>query len=217
MNFLDKVQLAYTCPLAWEKLVGGESRRFCGDCQKHVTNLSAMSRPAAEAWLRHNQGASICVRVEVDAAGRAVHRPTFRASALAALAIGAAGCPTDEDSGLDSAVVDVDALVVADGAGPAGRTTEDAERLIPELSAVEAVSDPALRPDALASYTRKNAHREYRFGQSAAVPVPDTSATLAVLGEPPAIRMGTMPAPVDPPEPPRPLMGKPAMRPLDGE
>ncbi len=106
MHFLDKVQLAYSCPLAWEKLVGGETRRFCGDCQKHVTNLSAMSRPAAEAWVARNHDVSVCVRVEVDAQGRSLHRPAFRATALAALSLGAAACTTDEgfDSGAASSL-----------------------------------------------------------------------------------------------------------------
>ena len=102
MIFLDKVQLAYSCPLAWENLVGGERRRFCGECQKHVTNLSAMSRPAASAWLARNEGVSVCVRVEVDETGRSLHRPAPAAFALAALALGAAGCATDEDTSFDS-------------------------------------------------------------------------------------------------------------------
>ena len=79
--FLNKVELAFTCPLRWDKLVGGDSERFCGTCQKHVTNLSAMTRHEAAAFLRSTPG-PICVRVEVDSAGRSVHRPALSIPAM---------------------------------------------------------------------------------------------------------------------------------------
>jgi hypothetical protein len=80
-RFLDKVELAFTCPLRWEKLVGGDTERFCGSCQKHVTNLSAMSRHEAAAFLKNTPG-PVCVRVEVDDKGRSVHRPALSATAM---------------------------------------------------------------------------------------------------------------------------------------
>ncbi len=80
-RFLDKVELAFTCPLRWDKLVGGDTERFCGSCQKHVTNLSAMSRHEAAAFLRNTPG-PICVRVEVDDKGRSVHRPSLSIPAM---------------------------------------------------------------------------------------------------------------------------------------
>ena len=80
-RFLDKVELAFTCPLRWEKLVGGDTERFCGSCQKHVTNLSAMSRHEAAAFLRSTPG-PICVRVEVDGKGRSIHRPSLSIPAM---------------------------------------------------------------------------------------------------------------------------------------
>ena len=80
-RFLNKVELAFTCPLRWEKLVGGDTERFCGSCQKHVTNLSAMSRHEAAAFLRSTPG-PICVRVEVDDKGRSVHRPSLSIPAM---------------------------------------------------------------------------------------------------------------------------------------
>jgi hypothetical protein len=88
-RFLDKVELAFTCPLRWEKLVGGDTERFCGSCQKHVTNLSAMSRHEAAAFLRSTPG-PICVRVEVDDKGRSVHRPALSIPAMSlSLMVGA--------------------------------------------------------------------------------------------------------------------------------
>ena len=79
--FLHKVELAFTCPLRWDRLVGGDTERFCGSCQKHVTNLSAMMRHEAAAFLRSTPG-PICVRVEVDSAGRSVHRPAVSIPAM---------------------------------------------------------------------------------------------------------------------------------------
>ena len=81
MRFLDKVELAFTCPLAWEKLTGGDRERHCEQCNKHVTNLSSMSREDAAAWLKASPG-PICVRVEVDDRGRSVHRPSLGMGAL---------------------------------------------------------------------------------------------------------------------------------------
>jgi hypothetical protein len=98
MNFLDNVQLAFECPLRWEKLAGGDRKRFCSTCERHVHNLSAMTRPEASAFLRNNR-APICVRVEVDAHGRAIHRPGLAAVALAATL---AACGTEADTGFDS-------------------------------------------------------------------------------------------------------------------
>lgn len=184
MNFLDKVQLAYSCPLAWEKLVGGERRRFCGDCQKHVTNLSAMTRPAAEAWVARNQGVSACVRVEVDAQGRAVHRSALGATALAALSLAAAGCANDEgfDSGGTGLVgspaiaeVSADRSMV-----PGGKTDRD---------------NPSASAKAF-----MNAGKEH----AAAVEALSTPVKEVLLGKP--VMMGEMPAD---PEPPRVLMGVP--------
>lgn len=181
MHFLDKVQLAYSCPLAWEKLVGGETRRFCGDCQKHVTNLSAMSRPAAEAWVARNQDVSACVRVEVDAQGRSVHRPAFRATALAALSLGAAACSTDE--GFDT----------GGASSPSSPTIAEVSPTSPGGEAVTPTDRPLASPRAGRAF--RNAAREH-------------AAALEERLVPVAPMMGEMPAL---PQEVRPLMGKPAM------
>ncbi|MSQ02314.1 MAG: hypothetical protein EXR71_10565 [Myxococcales bacterium] len=102
MSFLDNVKLAYSCPLAWDKLVGGASRRHCTQCDRHVTNLSAMTRGQAHVWLGRTQGAPICIRIEVDKRGRSVHRPTLRNAALAAIAVGSTACSTHDDSGWET-------------------------------------------------------------------------------------------------------------------
>lgn len=196
MHFLDKVQLAYSCPLAWDKLIGGDERRFCMDCQKHVTNLSAMTRPQAEAWLAEQAGAPICVRVEVDAKGRSVHRPALRGAALAALALGAAACTSD-------------ALDSADTAGDlAGNdlATESADRASAgkgDHPPVRSPRGPAPGAPSLAA-NRANAASEQDFAARGRLDEANRSAeepepTYPIMGEPP-ILMGK-------PAPPRPMMG----------
>lgn len=96
MSFLDNVQMAFECPLAWDKLVGGERKKYCGSCDKHVTNLTDMTRPEARRFLQANQDAPICIRVEVDAMGRSVHRAMLPVPALGVgvLAVSVAGGPS---------------------------------------------------------------------------------------------------------------------------
>jgi hypothetical protein len=105
VSFLDNVQLAFECPMRWEKLgLCGDAedrKRFCSQCQKHVHNLSAMTRPEAERLLAAST-TPICIRVELDAQGRAVHRPGLSRALLAATLVATAACASDEDSGLDS-------------------------------------------------------------------------------------------------------------------
>ncbi len=119
MSFLDNVQLAYACPLRWEKLVGGDRQRYCAQCERHVHNLSAMTRPEAERLLA-SESTPICVRVEVDAHGRAVHRPGLAAVVAVSLL---AACGADgADSALDSGSSHADsagALMVDDAPGTA--------------------------------------------------------------------------------------------------
>jgi hypothetical protein len=96
-GFLDKVELAFTCPLRWEKLAGGDTKRFCGACEKHVTNLSAMTRHEAASFLRTTRG-PICVRVEVDDAGRSVHRPSLSIPALSLSLMAGAPVPSCDET-----------------------------------------------------------------------------------------------------------------------
>ncbi len=208
MSFLDNVKLAYSCPLAWDKLVGGESRRHCGDCDKHVTNLSAMTRGQAQTWLVEQQSAPICIRVEVDQKGRSVHRPTLRNAALAALAVGAAACSTDDDSDWDTADFVDTGVAIAEASGgsaPRGAGARDSGGTIAEAGVVSGGNLVADRGNARLELTRGEQERAAAAAAEAAGRVHD------VRGEPTAYQgqpmMGVMPAP------PRPLMGKPSRPP----
>lgn len=133
---LDAVRLAFECPMRWEKLARvasgqhpngrDDERRFCHACNKHVHNLSAMTRAEAEALVR-DDATPICVRVEVDAAGRSIHRPSAAAVlAGAVLVAGLGGCaPTaDSDSSAGEAAVSEPGSAVIAEATPAGLADE---------------------------------------------------------------------------------------------
>jgi hypothetical protein len=83
-------RLAFECPLRWEKLLGDDRQRYCAACDKHVTNLSSMSRAEAEAFLGENK-APICVRVEVDERDEPVFRPALAGFVVAGALVAAAG------------------------------------------------------------------------------------------------------------------------------
>lgn len=58
---LDNIRIASPCTARWEQMVGNDTTRFCGECRLNVYNLSAMSRPEAEALIANAEG-RICVR-----------------------------------------------------------------------------------------------------------------------------------------------------------
>lgn len=58
---LERVSVATPCPADWDRMVGGDRVRFCGQCQLNVYNLSAMSRDEAESLIARTEG-RLCVR-----------------------------------------------------------------------------------------------------------------------------------------------------------
>ncbi|MCA9635606.1 MAG: hypothetical protein KC420_06195, partial [Myxococcales bacterium] len=63
------VQIESPCHESWEAMEGDSERRFCGVCEKHVHNLSAMRHDDALALLRDSAGESLCVRYTAEADG----------------------------------------------------------------------------------------------------------------------------------------------------
>ncbi|HLW76821.1 MAG TPA: hypothetical protein VKS01_07535, partial [Bryobacteraceae bacterium] len=57
---LDRIRVASPCHAGWESMQGSERRRFCSQCNKHVYNLSAMTRAEAESLLSRSD--QICAR-----------------------------------------------------------------------------------------------------------------------------------------------------------
>lgn len=60
-NPLSNVKVASPCPADWDKMIGDERIRFCGQCQLNVYNLSAMTRDQAESVIAGTEG-RLCVR-----------------------------------------------------------------------------------------------------------------------------------------------------------
>jgi hypothetical protein len=57
LPILDRLQIASPCSARWEDMTGDERTRHCGQCNLAVHNISAMTRPEAEAFLaRHFDG-----------------------------------------------------------------------------------------------------------------------------------------------------------------
>jgi hypothetical protein len=69
---LANIQIASPCPARWDQMEGDERARFCGQCNKHVYNLSAMSAEAAAALVREKEG-NLCARFYRRADGTMLH------------------------------------------------------------------------------------------------------------------------------------------------
>jgi hypothetical protein len=59
---LDNLRIASPCNESWENMIGDDRTRFCARCEKHVHNLSALTRDQAEAFLERVTE-SACVRM----------------------------------------------------------------------------------------------------------------------------------------------------------
>ena|SRR5688500_2406939 len=60
---LDVINVEKPCPVSWDTMRGDDRVRFCGECSLHVYNLSALTRPQAEALVNgHEPGRRMCVR-----------------------------------------------------------------------------------------------------------------------------------------------------------
>jgi hypothetical protein len=61
LPLLDNVRVASPCTASWDAMKGDERVRFCGQCEKNVYNLSAMTREEGERLLQEKEG-NACVR-----------------------------------------------------------------------------------------------------------------------------------------------------------
>jgi hypothetical protein len=58
---LDRIKIASPCTADWRFMLGNNEVRYCGQCNKNVYNLSAMTRGQAETLIRRMEG-RLCVR-----------------------------------------------------------------------------------------------------------------------------------------------------------
>ena len=68
---LDNLSIAAPCSANWAEMSGDDRARFCKLCTKHVYNLSAMSRPEAEALIIEKEG-KLCIRFAQRADGTVI-------------------------------------------------------------------------------------------------------------------------------------------------
>jgi hypothetical protein len=68
-SFLDRIEIPKPCLADWERMIGTEQIRFCEQCNKHVYNLSAMSRGEAAALIASAPKGRLCARLTRDTAG----------------------------------------------------------------------------------------------------------------------------------------------------
>lgn len=66
---VDEIRVASPCQARWNDMTGDERARFCGQCQKHVYNLSAMTREQIASLVREKEG-EFCGRFYRRADGR---------------------------------------------------------------------------------------------------------------------------------------------------
>jgi hypothetical protein len=71
-SVLDRVQIPKPCFADWERMVGTEQIRFCTECNKHVYNLSGMTRGEAEGLIASAPRGRLCARLTRDANGTTV-------------------------------------------------------------------------------------------------------------------------------------------------
>lgn len=53
---VDQIRVASPCKARWDDMTGDERARFCGQCSKHVFNLSAMTRVQIETLVLEKEG-----------------------------------------------------------------------------------------------------------------------------------------------------------------
>jgi hypothetical protein len=70
---LESLEIARPCDADWAAMVGDERTRHCSLCEKSVHNLSDMTRPEAEAFVRANLVKGACVRLYRRADGKVVN------------------------------------------------------------------------------------------------------------------------------------------------
>ncbi len=71
-DLLGRIRIASPCHSRWEDMDGDERVRFCGQCQKHVYDLSVLTADAAAALVRAKEG-NLCAQFYQRADGTILH------------------------------------------------------------------------------------------------------------------------------------------------
>lgn len=106
-----KLEISEPCPKNFDEMDGDGHRRFCDHCDKHVTNLSDLTKAEALELLQDNAASGLCVVYTYDRSNRVRFRDdlNFRrpsksqlagatrllaAAAVVPLLVGLSGCNT---------------------------------------------------------------------------------------------------------------------------
>ena len=105
---VDEIRVASPCNARWNDMNGDERARFCGQCSKHVFNLSAMTRVQIETLVREKEG-KFCGRFYRRSDGRMLtadcpsrlrrvrERMVKIGGALCALVLSVVGCSSRQN------------------------------------------------------------------------------------------------------------------------
>jgi hypothetical protein len=97
LPMLEDIRIASPCSADWKQMVGDHKSRFCGQCEKNVYNLSAMTREEAELLVLSKEG-NLCIQLWKRRDGTVitadcpvgVRRKRMKLAAVLALATGLA-------------------------------------------------------------------------------------------------------------------------------
>ncbi len=62
LKVLDQMEIATPCTADWNKMVGDDTKRFCGSCEKNVYDLTAMEEDAIFELIAESNG-NFCGRL----------------------------------------------------------------------------------------------------------------------------------------------------------
>jgi hypothetical protein len=65
---LEQIEIEQNCPASWNRMEGNDVARFCDHCEKHVYDLSAMTRTDAERLVCEKAG-NLCAQFRRDPTG----------------------------------------------------------------------------------------------------------------------------------------------------
>jgi len=220
----SQVEIQNPCHESWDAMSGDGERRFCGVCQKHVHDLSAMRHDEARALLAERSGESLCVRYTAERDGslrfrdlvprasltRKIVRTAFAAAMLAACTPHGDGPPIDN---LGDAVIDSvrqDTVPTADGgcdyqSGPFTTVHLPPGHLLCKTSGQEVAQPPE-------EMMGKIAAPRPTMGEAPPVDMPPPPVDPEVG---PRQEMGAAVAHFDPITPPTPLQAVPEPKPGD--
>ncbi len=98
LPMLDNLRVASPCSASWAGMEGDDKVRFCGQCDKNVYNLSAMTTVEAQSLIAEKEG-ELCIRLYRRKDGTVINadcpvgvrRKRVTRFAAAAMALGGAG------------------------------------------------------------------------------------------------------------------------------